>query len=122
MERVFFGLGAVFALIGVAAGAFGAHLLQTRIAPERLSTFEVGVRYQLIHALALLAVSWAVTRWPGSAVNAAGWLFVAGIVIFSSTLYALALGGPRWFGAITPIGGLCLLLGWALLAWTALRH
>jgi uncharacterized membrane protein YgdD (TMEM256/DUF423 family) len=121
MERVFLGLGAVFAFIGVAAGAFGAHALQTRLAPERLATFEVAVRYQMYHALALFAVAWAATRWPVSAVNAAGWLFVFGILVFSGTVYGLALGGPRWLGAITPIGGLSFLVGWAILAWTVLR-
>lgn len=121
MERLFFGLGALFAMIGVAAGAFGAHALADRIAADRLATFETGVRYQLIHSLGLLAVAWAASRWPSGGVNAAGWLFVIGILIFGGTLYALALGAPRWFGAITPIGGVCFIVGWALLAWTALR-
>ncbi len=121
MERIFFGLGAVFAFIGVAAGAFGAHALAARLPADRLATFEVAVRYQMLHALGLLAVAWASTRWPIAAVTAAGWLFVAGILVFSGTVYALALGGPRFLGAITPIGGLCFLAGWALLAWTALR-
>lgn len=121
MERLFFGLGALFAMIGVAAGAFGAHALADRIAADRLATFETGVRYQLIHSLGLLAVAWAASRWPSGGVNAAGWLFVIGILIFGGTLYALALGAPRWFGAITPIGGVCFIVGWAILAWTALR-
>jgi uncharacterized membrane protein YgdD (TMEM256/DUF423 family) len=121
MDRIFFGLGALFALIGVAAGAFGAHALAARLPADRLVTFETGVRYQLFHSLALLAVAWAHTRWPATAVTSAGWLFVAGILIFGGTLYALALGSPRWFGAITPIGGVCFLAGWALLAWVALR-
>ncbi len=121
MERLFFGLGALFAMIGVAAGAFGAHALADRIAADRLATFETGVRYQLIHSLGLLAVAWAASRWPSGGVNAAGWLFVIGILIFGGTLYALALGAPRWFGAITPIGGVCFIVGWALLAWSALR-
>ena len=84
-----------------------------------LATFEVGVRYQMYHALALLAVGWAQTRWPGPAVNAAGWLFVAGTVIFSGSLYALSLSGLRWLGAVTPIGGVALLAGWLCLAWGA---
>jgi uncharacterized membrane protein YgdD (TMEM256/DUF423 family) len=121
MERVFFLFGTIFAFVGVAAGAFGAHALQARLAPERLSTFEVAVRYQMYHALALLAVSWAAGRWPGGGVHAAGWLFVVGILVFSGTVYGLALGGPRWLGAITPIGGLCFLTGWVLLAWNAFR-
>lgn len=121
MDRTFVGIGAVFALLGVAAGAFGAHALQTRIAPERLNTFEVAVRYQMYHALALIAVAWATTRWQSGAVTTAGWLFVAGILIFSGAVYTLALGGPRWMGAIAPIGGMSLMAGWALLAWGVLR-
>ena len=119
MSRTFFVLGALFAGLAVAAGAFGAHALQARLAPERLATFEIAVRYQLYHALALLAAAGAVERWPQGAASAAGWLFVAGILIFGSTLYALALGGPRWLGAVTPVGGVCFIAGWVLLAWSA---
>ena len=86
-----------------------------------LAVFETGVRYHLIHALGLIAVAWAISRWPNSWVGAAGWLFVAGIVIFSGSLYVLAVTGARWLGAITPIGGVCLILGWAVLATGALR-
>lgn len=122
MERVFFGLGALFALAGVAAGAFGAHGLASRLTPERLATFETAVRYQMYHAFALFIAAWAAARWSeNGVVGVAGWLFVAGILIFSGTVYALALGGPRWLGAVTPIGGLCFLAGWAILAWVALR-
>lgn len=120
MDRWFFAIGALLGGLAVAAGAFGAHALRDHLAPERLMQYELAVRYQLYHALALLAVGWAAYRWPGAAVNAAGWLFIAGIVIFCGTVYALSFGSPRWFGAITPIGGLSLILGWALLAWTAL--
>lgn len=119
MERTFFALGSFLALLAVAAGAFGAHALSARIPPDRLATFEIGARYQMYHALALLAVAWASTRWSTPLLSVAGWLFVAGIVVFAGTLYALALGAPRWFGAITPLGGVCFLGGWALLAWTA---
>ena len=121
-ERLFFGLGAVSALLAVALGAFGAHALRGRLSAEMLSVFEVGVRYHMYHALALLAVGWASTRWPVGPVTAAGWLFVAGTVIFSGSLYLLCLTGARWLGAITPLGGLALLLGWgalALGAWSA---
>jgi uncharacterized membrane protein YgdD (TMEM256/DUF423 family) len=121
MDRTFVGIGALLALLGVAAGAFGAHALSTRLAPERLSTFEVAVRYQMYHALALIAVAWATTRWQATPIVIAGWLFVAGVVVFSGVLYGLALGGPRWLGAVAPIGGLTLLLGWTLLAWGVLR-
>lgn len=121
MDRVFFALGAWLAFIAVAAGAFGAHALAARLTPDRLATWETAARYHMYHALALFIVAWASSRWPGGSVNVAGWLFVAGIVIFSGTVYALALGSPRWFGAITPLGGVCFLVGWALLGWNALR-
>lgn len=119
MDRVFFGIGALFALLGVMAGAFGSHALRTRLAPDMLNVFEVAVRYQLIHALGLLAVAWAITRWPGALVNAAGWLFVAGIVLFSGSLYLLTLLGTRGLGIVTPIGGAAMMAGWACLAWAA---
>ncbi len=121
MDRVFVALGAISALVAVAAGAFGAHALRDRLAPEMLSVFEVGARYHMYHALALLAAAWAVGRWPGGAAVAAGWLFVAGTVVFSGSLYLLALTGQRWLGAVTPLGGLAFILGWAALAWAALR-
>jgi uncharacterized membrane protein YgdD (TMEM256/DUF423 family) len=122
MERTFFLLGALSAGVAVAAGAFGAHGLRARVTPELLAVFDTGARYQMYHALALLAVAWAASRWPGGAPAAAGWLFVAGTVLFSGSLYLLVLGGPRWLGAVTPVGGLCFLAGWALLAWAALRE
>ena len=121
MDRVFFTLGALNGLIAVAAGAFGAHALKSRLGPDMLTVFEVAVRYHMYHALALLACAWAVSRWPGVLTTASGWLFVAGIVVFSGSLYALALSGTRWIGAITPLGGLALLGGWACLAAAAVR-
>jgi uncharacterized membrane protein YgdD (TMEM256/DUF423 family) len=121
MERTFFALGALAAGLAVAAGAFGAHGLRARITPELLAVFETGARYQMYHALGLLGVGCAVGRWSGGGAGAAGWLFVAGMVLFSGSLYLLALGGPRWLGAVTPVGGLCFLVGWVLLAWAAFR-
>ena len=121
MERRFFALGSLSALIGVAAGAFGAHALKARLPPELLIAFETGVRYQLVHSLALLAVAWAVVRWPGRATTSAGMLFLAGIVLFSGSLYALALTGSRTFGIVTPFGGVAFIAGWASLAWGAWR-
>jgi uncharacterized membrane protein YgdD (TMEM256/DUF423 family) len=118
-ERLFFGLGALSGFIAVALGAFAAHGLKARLAPDLLGTFEVGVRYQMFHALALLAVAWAATRWPGGAVTTAGWLFVAGTLLFSGSLYVLALSGTRWLGAVAPIGGAAFLAGWLCLAWGA---
>ena len=115
MDRLFFALGAASAFIGVAAGAFAAHALRARLSPDLLAVFETGARYQMYHALALLGVAWAAARWPGSAVQWAGWLFVAGTVLFSGSLYALALTGIRWLGAVTPLGGLAFLAGWGWL-------
>lgn len=119
MTRLFFAFGALFAFLAVAAGAFGAHALEARLEPDRLDTFKLGAQYQMYHALGLLAVAWATTRWPGGLTTTAGWLFVAGVVIFAGSLYALGLGGPRWLGAITPLGGLSFLAGWLLLGWAA---
>ena len=121
MTRTFFALGALSALLAVAAGAFGAHALRGRLVPDMQTVFETGARYQMYHALALFVTAGAFTRWPGGPVIAAGWLFVAGTVLFSGSLYLLALTGQRWLGAITPLGGLAFILGWAALAWAALR-
>ncbi len=121
MTRLFFILGAIFGGLGVAAGAFGAHVLERRLPPELMHPFEVGARYQVYHAVALMAVAWACERWPSRAARAAGWLFVAGILVFSGSLYVLALTGLRWWGMVTPVGGLAQLAGWACLAWAAWR-
>lgn len=121
MERLFFAIGSMSAFVGVVLGAFGAHGLKTRISPEMLNIFEVGVRYQMYHALALLAVAWACTKWPGTLATASGWLFVAGTVIFSGSLYILSVAGVRWLGAITPIGGLAFLAGWICLMLQAFK-
>jgi uncharacterized membrane protein YgdD (TMEM256/DUF423 family) len=119
--RLFFILGTVLAGVGVALGAFAAHGLRNTLSAADLATFEVGVRYHMYHALGLLAVAWAMSRWPESNLNAAGWAFIAGIVIFSGSLYILSIFGIRWLGAITPIGGLAFLIGWAILAWSVAR-
>jgi uncharacterized membrane protein YgdD (TMEM256/DUF423 family) len=119
VDRLFFALGSLSAFLAVALGAFGAHALKARLPADLLAVFETGVRYQMAHALALLAVAWACTRWPGSAVTASGWLFVAGSVLFSGSLYALSLTGMRWLGAITPLGGVAWLAAWLCLAWAA---
>jgi uncharacterized membrane protein YgdD (TMEM256/DUF423 family) len=121
MDRIFFALGAASAFASVGAGAFGAHALKARLAPDLLAVFETGARYEMYHALGLLAAGWAATRWPGAAVAAAGWLFLAGTVLFSGSLYALALSGVRALGAVTPIGGAAFLAGWLALAWAAVR-
>ncbi len=121
MERLFFLVGSISALIAVGLGAFGAHGLKGRLTPEMLNAFEVGVRYQMYHALALLAVAWALSRWPRAEITVAGWLFVAGTIIFSGSLYLLSLTSVRWIGAITPIGGVAFLLGWLSLVWGVWR-
>ena len=116
-----FAVGAFAAMLGVALGAFGAHGLRSRVTPEMLAVFETGARYHMYHALALLAVGWAAARWTSPWVNAAGALFAAGIVLFSGSLYLLALTGTRAWGAVTPLGGLAFILGWACLGLAALR-
>jgi uncharacterized membrane protein YgdD (TMEM256/DUF423 family) len=121
LSRTFLLLGALLAGLGVAAGAFGAHALRARLAPNDLAIFETAVRYQMYHALALLAVAWVASQWPGPLPRAAGWLFMAGTVVFSGSLYTLVLTGQRWLGAVTPIGGVAMLAGWACLVLTALR-
>ncbi|MFQ5865713.1 MAG: DUF423 domain-containing protein [bacterium] len=121
MERLFFLIGAISAFLGVAGGAFGAHALKNRLSSEMLNIFEVGVRYQMYHALALLVVAWACTRWPGTLTTISGWLFIFGTVIFSGSLYLLSFSGIRWLGAITPVGGMAFLGGWLCLAWAVLR-
>lgn len=112
-------IGALFAFLGVALGAFGAHALRTRITPRDLEIFDVAVRYQLTHAMALL-ITGLILWWRGLDVSRllviTPWLFTAGIIIFSGSLYALVFTGKRWLGAITPIGGVLFLAGWLLLA------
>jgi uncharacterized membrane protein YgdD (TMEM256/DUF423 family) len=111
-------VGAIAGLLGVGLGAFGAHGLEARATPEQLAWWETGARYQLVHALAL-AIYGLVSHRAEAKSNLAGWSFAIGIVLFSGTLYAMALGAPRWFGAITPIGGIALMVGWLALAMQA---
>ena len=110
-------VGAVGAFLSVAFGAFGAHALKATLTPQMLDTFEIGVRYQMYHSLALLGVAWAIDKYGSDLFVPAGWFFVAGIVIFSGSLYVLTLSGVRWFGAITPIGGVSFLIGWGMMAY-----
>lgn len=115
-ERVFFFTASLYGFIGVAAGAFGAHALKARLAPDLLAVFETASRYQLIHALALFAAAWAMTYFSPQTARAAAYCFIWGVFLFSGSLYLLALTGVRVWGAVTPIGGLLLLSGWLLLA------
>ena len=105
--------------LGVALGAFGAHALKSRLTPDMLAVFETGVRYQMYHVFALVAVAWAWARWPSRVFSAAGALFAVGILVFSGSLYLLAFTGMRALGAVTPLGGLAFLGGWLCLAWGA---
>jgi uncharacterized membrane protein YgdD (TMEM256/DUF423 family) len=116
MDRLFIRLGAVAGFVGVALGAFGAHALRARLSAEHLSVFETGVRYQLVHALALVLVGFLIGRRPERLTTVAGWLFTAGIVLFSGSLYILSITGTTAVGMVTPVGGLCFLAGWACLA------
>jgi uncharacterized membrane protein YgdD (TMEM256/DUF423 family) len=117
MRRLFFFFGGLFGGLGVILGAFGAHTLKARLTPELLAIFETGVQYQIYHALALLFVALVAEKRPKDGLlTTGGWLFVVGTVLFSGSLYVLALGGVRWLGAITPVGGTACIIGWFCLA------
>jgi len=115
MQRILFLAGAGFGFLSVLFGAFGAHALKRHLSSEMLVIFETGVRYQMYHALALLAAAWAVTVFDSKFISRAGTCFTAGIIIFSGSLYLLALSGIKMFGAITPIGGILLMAGWVFM-------
>jgi uncharacterized membrane protein YgdD (TMEM256/DUF423 family) len=122
VERIIFGIGALLAGFGVALGAFAAHGLRDRLEPELLAVFETGVRYQMYHALALLVLALAMARWPDRRQLPAAVLLIAGTVVFSGSLQLLAVTGTRWLGAMTPVGGVCLIAGWAFAAWRVLAR
>lgn len=107
--------GAILAGLAVALGAFGAHMLEDMVSADRLATFETGVKYQMYHALALLVIGWISREAPGT-LNSVGYCFIAGILVFSGSLYILVLTDTGWLGAITPIGGIAFIAGWILLA------
>jgi uncharacterized membrane protein YgdD (TMEM256/DUF423 family) len=110
--KVALALGGVFCLVAVAAGAFGSHGLRGRIDEGLLDAFETGARYEMFHGLALLAAAWAIDRWPTAGFALPAWLWAGGTLVFSGSLYVLALSGVRSFGAATPFGGTALLAGW----------
>jgi uncharacterized membrane protein YgdD (TMEM256/DUF423 family) len=119
VDRLFVTTGALSGFVAVAAGAFGAHALRDRLSPDMLAVFQTGATYQMYHALALVGVAILLGRFSvnGSPfLTAAGWLFIAGTLLFSGSLYALSLSGVTWLGAITPLGGVAFLLGWLALA------
>lgn len=117
MVRVYLIAGALAAALGVAAGAFGAHALEGTVTADRMATFETAVLYHLVHALALVAVGWAARTWSHPSVHWAGACFLAGLVLFSGSLYLLVLTDRAWLGAVTPLGGLAFVAGWLFLAW-----
>ncbi len=119
MVRLFLSAGALFAGLGVVLGAFGAHTLESRVMPERLEVFETGVRYQMYHALGLLILAWVYSEWPAWQLAWSGYLLIAGILVFSGSLYLLVLTDTPWLGAVTPIGGLSLIAGWIFFLWAA---
>ena len=122
MNNLFLVLAGLNGFIAVSLGAFAAHGLKSMLGPDLLATFQTGVQYHIYHSLALLAVGILVLQFPAqTGLLLAGFFFLAGIIIFSGSLYVLALSGIRWLGAITPIGGAAFLAGWALLAWSMLR-
>lgn len=123
MDKTFIVIASVFGFLAVALGAFGSHALAAHFEanPGLEGTYDTATRYHMTHALALLAVAFAITRYSSPLLPWAGWLFVAGILVFSGSLYILSLTGIRWLGAITPLGGVAFMAGWALLALGVLR-
>ena len=114
-------LGGIFGGLSVMLGAFGAHSLKERLTEKSLATFQTGVQYQFMHSIALILVGLLMLNLGeefSKRLNRSGWFFLAGIILFSGSLYSLALGGPRWMGPVTPIGGLSFMIGWFLLAFS----
>jgi uncharacterized membrane protein YgdD (TMEM256/DUF423 family) len=110
-------LGSFIAGFAIAGGAFGAHFLKDVLDPSMLAVFDTATRYQMYHGLGLCVVAWAVDRYPEKRLEPSGWLFLVGIILFSGSLYGMSLTGMRWLGAVTPIGGVILLVGWFLLGY-----
>lgn len=120
--KTFIVIGAVAMALGVVLGAFGAHGLKARLTPDLLAVYQTGVEYHLYHALGLILVGILVVQFPHiSGLKVGGWLLLAGILVFSGSLYVLAISGVRWLGAITPIGGLAFIVGWVWIAWSLAR-
>jgi uncharacterized membrane protein YgdD (TMEM256/DUF423 family) len=120
--RLFLMLGSLLALSAVIVGAFGAHGLKARLSPEMLAIYQTGVQYHFYHALGIVLVGLAFFHLPGNtALRCAGWLMAAGVLLFSGSLYVLALSGEKWLGAVAPAGGTAFILGWAAFAWAVFR-
>lgn len=118
MSRIFIAIAAILAGLSVAAGAFASHALKAKLTERAIEIFETGARYQMYHALALLLVALLLSRAETASISltVAGYAFIVGIALFSGSLYALSLSGIKWLGAITPLGGVAFLVGWAMLA------
>ena len=119
--RLWIKLGGILGGLSVMLGAFGAHSLKERLTEKSLATFQTGVQYQFMHSIALILVGLlmlSLGEESNKRLNRSGWFFAVGILLFSGSLYSLALGGPRWLGPITPLGGLCFMIGWVLLAFS----
>jgi uncharacterized membrane protein YgdD (TMEM256/DUF423 family) len=120
--KTFLVIGALAMALGVILGAFGAHGLKNKLTPDLLAVYHTGVEYHLYHALGLILVGVLINQFPQvSGLQLGGWLLLAGILIFSGSLYVLAISGVRWLGAITPIGGLTFIAGWVWIAWSLVR-
>jgi uncharacterized membrane protein YgdD (TMEM256/DUF423 family) len=119
--RLWIKLGGILGGLSVMLGAFGAHSLKERLTEKSLATFQTGVQYQFMHSIALILVGLlmlSLGEESSKRLNRSGWFFAVGILLFSGSLYSLALGGPRWLGPVTPLGGLCFMIGWVLLAFS----
>lgn len=115
-------VGSLLAALAVAAGAFGAHMLKSILDPPMLAVFETAARYQMYHALGIIAAGLAGQTFGCPQVARAGWCFAAGVLLFCGSLYGVSLLGIRWLGAMTPIGGLALIMGWSLFGWSIWRQ
>ena len=114
-------VGCILAGIGVAAGAFGAHMLKTMLEPPMLAAYDTGTRYQMYHAFGMILAGMAARLFGDSRLTTAGWIFAVGMVMFCGSLYGIALAGQKWMGPITPLGGLTFMIGWGLFGWRLWR-
>ena len=123
MSKLIIILAGINGFLAVSIGAFAAHMLRDRLSPELLNTFQTGVQYHMYHALSLFGIGLLMLNFPSSTLlRISAYLMMAGIVLFSGSLYLLSITGTRWLGAITPLGGLCFLAAWMLIVWFATRQ
>lgn len=120
-SRRLIAVGCLLAGIGVAAGAFGAHMLKTMLEPPMLAAYDTGTRYQMYHAFGMILAGMAARLFSDPRIVTAGWIFAAGMVMFCGSLYGIALAGLKWMGPITPLGGLTFIIGWCLFGWRLWR-